>query len=131
MRKVVTVVVALAVVWAIPAARTHVVATAHPALERLGPAASFMIEPARREATKKQMNAMLRVAANDLSEGRRVPTGAAFAAWVRERVPELSGVDPWGSPYRLQHSSAELTVTSSGQDGVPETEDDLSQTVRF
>jgi hypothetical protein len=131
MRKVIIAVVVLALIWAIPGARTHLVASAHPALERMGPAAEFMIRPARREAAKKQMNAILRVAAGDLGEGREVPADRRFQAWVTQRMPELSGSDPWGNHYWLTRAGMALTVGSNGPDGRRGTEDDLSQTVTF
>jgi hypothetical protein len=131
MRKITIVVVVLALIWAIPGARSQLITTAHPALERMGPAAAFMIQPARREAAKKQMNAILRVAASDISEGRDVPMDRRFEDWMQSRMPELSGRDPWGQPYWLRRTGTELTVYSAGPDAARGTEDDLSQTVHF
>jgi hypothetical protein len=131
MRKVVILVVVLAAIWAMPGARTHVVAAAHPTLERLGPRAEFVIRPARREAAKKQMSAILRVASTEQNSGLDVPTGPGFQDWMRQRIPELSGRDPWGSPYWLTRTPAGMSVHSSGPDGERGTEDDLSRTVSF
>jgi hypothetical protein len=131
MRKAIIAVVILALIWAIPGARTHLVASVHPVLERLGPGAEFMIRPARREAAKKQMNSILRVVASDLNEGREVPSDSRFQAWLTQRMPELNGRDPWGSHYWLTRAGTELTVGSNGPDGRRGTEDDLSQTISF
>jgi hypothetical protein len=131
MRKIGIAFVVLAVIWAIPGARTQVVATAHPTLERLGPRAEFVIRPARREAAKKQMKAILRVAVADQGSGIGVPVGNGFQEWMRLRIPELSGLDPWGGAYWMTSGAETLTVHSSGPDGVRGTEDDLHQTVTF
>jgi hypothetical protein len=131
MRKFIIAIVILALVWAVPGARTHLVASAHPALERLGPSAEFVIRPARREAAKKQMNAILRVAASDINEGLEVPTDGRFQEWMRQRMPELGAGDPWGNPYWMTRAAAAMTVGSSGPDGRRGTEDDLTQTASF
>lgn len=127
MRKIITLVVILAIVWALPPVRSHVNAGALPVLEKLGPRGEALIRPARREAAKKQIRSVLRVLDTDMETGRDLPTERTFQAWMRQRMPELSGRDPWGNPYWLEGRPPHLVIGSSGPDGVRGTDDDIRQ----
>jgi hypothetical protein len=132
MNKIIALVVVLAIIWAIPAARTQLGASALPVLEKLGPRGEALIQPARREAAKKQINAILRVLASDLDTGQQLPDARTFQPWMNRRIPELTGRDPWGNPYWLERRPEQPpTVGSNGPDGKRDTADDIRQTARF
>jgi hypothetical protein len=132
MNKIIALIVVLAIIWAIPAARTQLSASALPILEKLGPRGEALIQPARREAAKKQINAILRVLASELDTGQPLPDARGFQPWMKRRIPELTGLDPWGNPYWLETRREEPpAVGSSGPDGERDTADDIRQTARF
>jgi hypothetical protein len=131
MSKFIMFVVIMAIVWAIPPARAQVGAAALPALELLGPRGEAVIRPARREAAKKQLRSVGRVLSTDLETGRELPVGdRAFQQWMKQRIPELSGNDPWHKPYWLETRSGQLVIGSSGPDGLRGTDDDIRHSPR-
>lgn len=131
MKKILAVIVLLAVAWAIPPVRGKVTTTALPALEKLGPVADFIVTPARRFAAKSAVTNILRLIANDFNEGRELPEERTFQRWLKRRAPELNPNDPWGRPYWLIRGRGTLTVGSSGVDGRQNTADDVKHTVPF
>lgn len=129
MNKIILFVIILAVIWALPPVRARLAEVAHPVLERMGPVGEAMIRPAQREAAKKQVTSIVRALAADLQEGSPPPTAAAFQPWMRRRMPELSGRDPWDNAYWAEYRRDTLYVGSNGPDGVRGTADDITQTV--
>ncbi|HSJ07143.1 MAG TPA: hypothetical protein VK936_10590 [Longimicrobiales bacterium] len=129
MNKIILFVIILALIWALPPVRARIAEVAHPVLERMGPVGEAMIRPAQREAAKKQVTSIVRALAADLQEGSPPPTGTAFQVWMRRRMPELSGRDPWDNPYWAEYRRDVLFVGSNGPDGVRGTADDITQSV--
>jgi hypothetical protein len=129
MNKIVAVIIILALIWALPPVRARIADVAHPVLARMGPVGEAMIRPAQREAAKKQITSIVRALAADLQEGSPPPVAAAFQPWMRRRMPELSGRDPWGSPYWAEYRREVLFVGSNGPDGVRGTADDITQSL--
>jgi hypothetical protein len=129
MNKIITVIVILALIWAFPPVRARLAEVAHPVLERLGPAGQAMIRPAQREAAKKQITSIVRAMAADAQEGSRPASGTGFQPWMRRRMPELNGRDPWGNLYWAEYRGEALMVGSDGPDGTRGTTDDITQSV--
>jgi hypothetical protein len=130
-RRLALVVLALAVLWALPGMRGRVSAAALPALEKLGPAGDVVVQPVRRMVAKARATGILRVIAADYNQGRPVPGESDFSRWLQTRLPDETSLDPWGRPYWLQRTRGTITVGSSGPDGRKGTADDVKQTIPF
>ena len=129
MRKILVIVVILAIAWAIPAVRGRISVAALPLLEKLGPVADFIVTPARRFAAKNAETNILRIIANDYNEGREVPDELTFQRWLKRRASQVNPNDPWGRPYWLVRGRGVLTVGSSGADGRKDTSDDIKHSI--
>jgi hypothetical protein len=127
MKKVIIVVLALAIIWAIPPIRNRLGLVALPLLEKLGPVGEKMANPVRGFRAKNELAFFLRILHDDHTEGRQLPDERAFLQWVRRRMPEESGIDPWGNSYWLRRSGRTYTAGSNGPDGARDTGDDLTQ----
>lgn len=125
MKKIIAVVLVLAVIWAIPSLRTRVVTASLPVLERLGPAADFVSNPVRRYSANNKVTHTGRVILSDVDMGREPPEARGFNDWMRERMPGETGLDPWGNEYWMQRVRNTARVGSSGPDGVADTADDI------
>jgi hypothetical protein len=131
MNKVLALVVVLAIIWAAPPLRIRVVEGAVPVLEKLGPVGGALLKPARRLGARGEARNIARLIVSDRDEGRPVPDEAGFSRWLRRRLPDATGLDPWQNPYWLQRRDVSLTVGSNGPDGIRNTSDDVSHTVAF
>jgi hypothetical protein len=131
MRRIVAAIVILALIWAVPPVRGRLSAAAVPVLEKLGPVGAVVIEPARRMAAKSKVMGILRVIASDYNEGRPLPEDANFHGWLRQRLPDETGLDPWGNAYWLSRTRGTLTVGSDGPDRRRGTGDDVKHTIPY
>jgi hypothetical protein len=131
MQKIVALILILAVIWAVPALRERIAAATMPALEKLGPAGDVLLNPMRRMSAKNKARAITRQVTIDRNEGRPAPEAQNFRNWITTRMPDETGLDPWGRPYWLDRRAGSLTVGSNGPDGVRNTSDDVSHTVAF
>ena len=87
MRKIITLVVILAVLWAIPGVRGRIGVALLPLLEKLGPVADFVVRPAQRFAAKNDASNIMRIITTDFNEGRTVPDERSFQQWLKRRAP--------------------------------------------
>jgi hypothetical protein len=131
MNKIIALIVLLAVIWAVPPVRNRVITAAMPVLEMLGPVGEFAINPMRRHAAKSKATHLHRVMSGDRDAGRAMPEEQQFHEWVRRRIPEEDGLDPWGNPFWIQFRLGALTVGSSGADGTRGNDDDVTHTAPF
>jgi hypothetical protein len=131
MKKIITIVVILAVLWAIPAVRGRIGVAALPLLEKLGPVADFVVTPAKRFSAKNDASNIMRVITTDFNEGRPVPDARTFQEWLKRRAPLMAANDPWERPYWLVRGRGTITVGSSGVDGKKDTKDDVTHSVPF
>lgn len=130
MKKILTIVLILALIAAIPPVRAKVGTAAIPLLEKLGPVGAGLLKPARNMGAKSGAAAIARLMANERQEGREPPTPRQFEQWVVRRSgdPELV-TDPWGGKYWLTVERNVYTVGSSGADGRRGTSDDILRVV--
>lgn len=131
MKKVVILIVVLAIIWAVPPARERLGAAALPVIERLGPVGAFVLRPAREFGAKHDAKTFVKALEHDASLGRRAPEPRQFTEWVSNRLPDEDGIDPWGNAYWLQRATGSITVGSDGADGERDTDDDVLHTVPF
>lgn len=131
MKKIGTLLLILAVIWAVPGLRLRATAAALPVLEKLGPAADFVVTPAREFGAKTRATNILRLIANDYNEGRQPPHPRDFRHWVDQRMGKGSSADPWGRPYWLSIGNGSITVGSDGVDRTRGTADDVKHTIPF
>ena len=70
---------------------------------------------------------VFRTAVKSWQAGRSATTCPTLAQLESERYvdPGMSGVDPWGTEYRLSCANDEITVSSAGPDGHWDTRDDV------
>jgi hypothetical protein len=128
MKKILIAVVLVALVWAVPAVRTKVVAAAVPVLERLGPVGDKLLTPSRKYATKNEIIAIARLIANDRTEGRTLPDDRGFNQWLTKRIYREDGIDVWGNRFWMRIRRDSVTVGSNGPDGQRSTGDDVTHT---
>lgn len=130
MKKILTIVLVLAIIWAIPPVRAKVATAAIPLLEKLGPVGSGLLRPARNMGAKSGTAAIARFMSNERQEGREPPTARHFQEWLARRSgdPDM-GTDPWGQQYWLQIDRDVYTVGSSGPDRRRNTDDDILRVV--
>ncbi|HSJ33274.1 MAG TPA: hypothetical protein VK933_17670 [Longimicrobiales bacterium] len=131
MKRFIVFIVLLAVVWAIPEARNRIGVAALPLLERLGPVGERAANPFRRWKARNEAEFFLRIISDDRAEVRPLPEERLFKDWVLRRMPEETGVDPWGSDYWLRRRGSTFTVGSSGPDRQRDTADDVTVTETF
>lgn len=124
MKKVLVLVVVLALMWALPPVRERVSTAAVPLLEKLGPVGAIALKPARRMTAANDLKEAARLMDSDLMEGRRLPEARVFNRWLRGRFPGEDGLDPWGNPYWMRTGGV-VTLGSNGPDGVQDTPDDV------
>lgn len=124
MKKLLILVIALAVVWAIPAARARFVLALQPVFERLGPVGDRMMAPARKYGAKTEAQQFLHLLTQDRNAGKRLPDARTFSGWVESNTRE-SNLDPWGQPYWLKVQKRNFSVGSNGPDGERNTPDDI------
>lgn len=129
MKKVIAAVVLLAIIWAIPAVRNRVTVAVLPLLEKLGPVGDRIADPARAYKARSQQAFYIRMLEDDDTEGRALPTERNFSEWVDRKMPQETGIDPWGRPYWLKRQGTRFTVGSDGPDGQRDTDDDVTQEV--
>jgi hypothetical protein len=127
MKKIIFLVLALAILWAIPGVRQRIGVAMLPLLERLGPVGEKVADPVRAFKARNEMSFFLRILLDDRTEGRRLPDERSFTNWVRERMPQETGIDPWGNTYWLRRQTNAWVVGSNGPDGERDTEDDVVQ----
>ena len=92
-----------------------------------------MANPIRRYSAGNRADHVLNVIANDRELGRRPPPTdvEAFNDWMQDRIPEETGLDPWGNKYWMQYGENTITIGSNGQDGERGTDDDVTKTAPF
>jgi hypothetical protein len=125
MKKAILLVLALAIIWAIPGVRQRIGVAMLPVLERLGPVGDKAANPVRAFQARNDMSFILRIIQDDRTEGRRLPDEATFRQWMDRRMPKATGLDPWGNEYWLRRSGNTYIVGSSGPDGERDTDDDV------
>jgi hypothetical protein len=117
-RKLITLAIVLfAVGMAIPKTRARMIEAATPAMDKF----RIKLVPSRLESMADQLEARL---------GRGEPYPGNWEGWLRR---DFSGVpeDPWGNVYWLKHDNRGFTVGSAGPDGIPHSDDDLTETRRL
>lgn len=127
MKKAILLVLALALIWAIPGVRQRIGVAMLPLLERLGPVGERAADPVRALKARNQLSFFLRIIHDDHLEGRPLPDQTTFREWMNRRMPREPGIDPWGNAYWLRRSGNAFTAGSNGPDGVRDTEDDVIQ----
>lgn len=128
MKKIMTVVLVLALITAIRPVRERVGAAAIPLLEKLGPAGAGLLNPARNMGAKAQTAEIARLLMNERQEGRPMPTQRGFQEWLMRRSGDRDLLtDPWGEPYWLAIERNVVTVGSSGADRTRNTADDVTR----
>lgn len=125
MKKAVFLVLALAIIWAIPGVRQRIGVAMLPVLERLGPVGEIAANPVRAFQARNDLSFILRIMHDDRTEGRRLPDERSFMDWIDQRMPQETGIDPWGNEYWLRRQGTTYIVGSSGPDGVRDTKDDV------
>ena len=131
MKKIIFLILALAIVWALPDVRNRLGVVLLPVFERLGPVGEKLADPVRAFKARNQLAFYLRIINDDRTEARPLPEERSFTDWVRRRMPEEDGIDPWGNPYWMRRRGNTFTVGSDGPDGVRETADDETQVASF
>lgn len=127
MKKAILAVLVLAIIWAIPDVRNRIGVALMPVLERLGPVGEKIANPVRAFQARNDLGFFLRIMEEDDTQGRRLPDTAGFSDWLEERMPQESGIDPWGEPYWMRRTGNRITVGSNGPDMLAKTEDDIVQ----
>ena len=127
MKKAIFIVLALAIIWAIPNVRQRIGVALLPAFERLGPIGEKVADPIRGVKARNQMSFFLRIITDDHAEGRQLPDESTFREWMNRRMPQETGIDPWGNEYWLRRRGNAFTAGSNGPDGVRDTDDDVIQ----
>lgn len=127
MKKAIFVVLALAIIWAIPDARNRIGVALLPLLERLGPVGERAANPVRAFKARTHLSFILRIIRDDETENRQLPDARSFKQWMSQRMPQESPLDPWGNEYWLTRQGAAFTVGSNGPDAVRGTDDDVIQ----
>jgi hypothetical protein len=131
MRKVLIIIVILAIAWAIPGVRGRIGVALLPLSERLGPVGDYISTPARRFSAKNDQTNIARIITTDFEEGRPVPDARTFQAWLKRRAPQMDASDPWGNAYWLVRARGTLTIGSNGVDGRRDTDDDVTHAIPF
>ena len=127
MKKAIFIVLALAIIWAIPTVRQRIGVALLPAFERLGPIGEKAADPMRGVKARNQLSFFLRIITDDHAESRQLPDERTFREWMDRRMPQESGIDPWGNEYWLRRRGNVFTAGSNGPDGVRDTDDDVIQ----
>lgn len=127
MKKAIFIVLALAIIWAIPNVRQRIGVALLPAFERLGPIGEKAADPIRGVKARNQLSFFLRIISDDHAENRQLPDERTFREWMDRRMPQESGIDPWGNEYWLRRRGNAFTAGSNGPDGVRDTDDDVIQ----
>lgn len=127
MKKAIFLVLALAIIWAIPGVRQRIGLAMLPVLEKLGPVGDFAASPVRAFKARNELAFFLRIMQDDDAEGRALPNERTFADWIDRRMPQETGIDPWGQAYWLERRGSTFTVGSSGADAERGTDDDVTQ----
>jgi hypothetical protein len=127
MKKAIFIVLALAIIWAIPGVRQRIGVALLPAFERLGPIGEKAADPMRGVKARNQLGFFLRIITDDHAENRQLPDESTFREWMDRRMPQESGIDPWGNAYWLRRRGNVFTAGSNGADGVRDTDDDVIQ----
>jgi hypothetical protein len=127
MKKAVFIVLALAIIWAIPGARNRIGVALLPVFERLGPVGEAAANPVRAFQARNDLSFILRILQDERTEGRQLPDERTFPDWIRRRMPQESGLDPWGNAYWLRRTGNVYVAGSNGPDGERDTEDDVVQ----
>jgi hypothetical protein len=127
MKKLIFLVLALAVIWAIPDLRNRVGVALLPLLERLGPVGERVADPVRAFKARNHLSFILRIISDDEAEKRQLPDAGSFKQWMSQRMPQESPLDPWGNEYWLTRRGTAFTVGSNGPDAVRATDDDVIQ----
>ena len=131
MKKLVAAVLLLAIIWAIPAVRNRLTVAILPVLEKLGPVGDRIANPARAYKARTQEAFYIRMLEDDDTEGRALPDERNFQQWVDRRMPQETGIDPWGRRYWLKRRGTTFTIGSDGPDGQRNTADDVTQVITF
>jgi hypothetical protein len=85
----------------------------------------------RRIRADSELSKMARLLILQRNQGAPGPTEETLAAYLTRHEIAPSGLDPWGTRYRMTHEAGNLTIRSAGADLRYETDDDLKIEVRF
>src|SRR5690606_1857919 len=127
MKRAIFAVLALAIIWAVPGVRERIGVALLPVFERLGPVGEKVANPVRAFQARNDLTFFIRMMQEDETEGRQVPDARRFGEWIERRLPQESGVDPWGSAYWMRRRGNHVTVGSNGVDMESGTDDDIVQ----
>ena len=84
------------------------------------------LDPAYEWSVRSRVSEIARMIEADRAAGRFLPPPGEIDAYVERQYRQGgSGLDPWGSPYRLVRERAGARVVSAGRDAIPDTEDDI------
>ena len=131
MKKILVLVIVLAIIWAVPGLRHRIGVAALPLLERLGPVGERLATPVHNFKVRNQASFYLRIMRDDMTEGRQLPDARTFAQWAARRFPAESATDPGGNAYWLKRDGRTYTVGSNGADGQRDTDDDVTDSATF
>jgi hypothetical protein len=132
MKKIITLIVIFAMIWAVPPARTKALTVLQPVFNRMGPVGDKLSNPMRKYSARAQIASIIRGLHAARTQGRELPDARTFVRWLRANPPsENKELDPWGRSYSLRHQNDQYTISSAGPDGVPDNADDIKKTVTF
>jgi hypothetical protein len=94
--------------------------------ERVGPYASFALDPAYGWLTRSRVGEIARALDTQESRGKELPTTATLPDFLAAHFggPD-SAVDPWGSRYFFARDMWTTRVASAGPDRAAHTADDI------
>ena len=93
-----------------------------------GPLSPLLI-PYRTMKTKDRIGEALRLLIRNRNRGRDAPTPDAFRAYLEDA--EIEAIDGWGAPFIINQGADSITVRSAGADMEYETDDDITERVRY
>jgi hypothetical protein len=131
MKKILMLVIVLAIIWAVPGLRHRIGFAALPLLERLGPVGERMATPMHNMKARNQVSFYLRIMRDEQTEGRQLPDARSFTQWTARRFPSEPATDPWGNAFWLSRDGRRYTIGSNGADGQRGTADDVTESATF
>ncbi len=129
MRKLIGLIVILALIWGVPSARAKLMTVLAPATSKLGPVGDQASLPMQKYSARTQIAMILRRMGTAREQGKEVPTPRTFVRWLRANPPsDRKELDPWGNGYYMTHENGVYLIGSPGPDGVRGNADDITKT---
>ena len=89
------------------------------------------VNPYRELEAQSTIGKVVREMVRDRTSGFIRPAGDEFEAYMARKLPDESFIDPWGTPYALRSDRDSVAVISAGPDLLYDTEDDISEKIRY